>query len=467
MSKLNLTRRTFLEKEELARFQQFLADSPSENAIIGNTSKWGILRTDFATDTDFLVEPSANAGRVKIDKTVNKALTSAGLRAVQNAIDNIAITDDSAWYWLRIKHKYVNWENGVVEVNASGELTGVGTAFTEILRGQGTQVPVRIKFAKEDGSSVTNSGFYEVVDITSDTVAILTSAIEFQTETDLKMVVVGTTPVGESVTVEQEGGLYSYDSCEIEIVAEVDLDTAPETGFIQDQTFYIARVQNTGGFVVVQDKRTEWWEFNVVGLTDKLSIYNNLSDLSNKDNALTNLGITTAGKAIAKINPTSSSTYIKINSNGTVQQLTREEVAGEVASTLQLVLMTRALNLADLTDKPLARANLGINSVLAINLDINPSYSVVVADGLSLRVFHKVVTLHIKVQVVGTVTSATLATIPEEYRPNVSMDVVAKSGLAPYTLAPILISTLGPIQPSSDLNVVGTSFTAVATWIID
>ena len=53
MSQINFTRKTFLEKEEIARLQEFLRDSPSENAIIGNTSKWGILRTDFQNDTDF------------------------------------------------------------------------------------------------------------------------------------------------------------------------------------------------------------------------------------------------------------------------------------------------------------------------------------------------------------------------------------------------------------------------------
>ena len=40
-----------------------------------------------------------------------------------------------------------------------------------------------------------------------------------------------------------------------------------------------------------------------LGLTDKLGSFNNLSDVQNPDVALTNLGVTTAGKSFAKIRP--------------------------------------------------------------------------------------------------------------------------------------------------------------------
>jgi hypothetical protein len=314
MSQLNFTRKIFLEKEEIARFQQFLADSPSENAIIGNTSKWGILKTDFQNDTDFLVEPSANAGRVKIQKPVNKALTSDGLRIYQEAIENIEVPDDNLWYWMRIKHKYVNWERGSVSINDGGILTGNGTSLLEVLRGQGTQVPTKIRFAKVDGTTPLNNGFYEIVDVLSDTGAILTSAIEFQAESDLKVVVVGTTPIGESITVEQEQGIYRYDSCEIEFIAE-DVEDAetpphlsinvPDLTFVQDKMFYIARVRNNAGFVEVDNTnsyvRSEFWEFNVVGLTDKLSKFSNLSDVINRCKHVRNLGIhCRAGRNIVK-----------------------------------------------------------------------------------------------------------------------------------------------------------------------
>src|SRR5690554_1782245 len=189
MSQINFTRKTFLEKEEIARLQEFLRDSPSENAIIGNTSKYGILRTDFENDTDFLVEPSSNAGRVKIAKQENKAITIDGNRIYQEAIDNIEIPDDNLWYWMRIKYKYVTYEKGTVSINSSGEVVGSGTSFLEVLRGQGTNVPTKVKFLKLDGTPAINSGFYEVVDVLNNQNLILTSAVDFVAENDLRLVV--------------------------------------------------------------------------------------------------------------------------------------------------------------------------------------------------------------------------------------------------------------------------------------
>lgn len=291
MSKLNLNRKIFLEKEELTKFQEFIADSPSENAIIGNTSSWGILRTDFQNDTDFKVERGSNLGTIQLAKDVNRALTSEGKRIYQEAIDNITVPNDSAWYWVRISHEYSNQEPGVVSVNANGEVSGDGTQFLSVLRGQGTKVPTKIKFIKTDGSAPENSSFYEVVDVIDDQNCLLSSAVDFVEEDNLKVIVLGSTPIGEAVSSAQEEGLYFYDSCKIELVPEVVEDEPPTDGYIEDQTFYLARVQNNGGAITIQDKRVDWWTFNVAGLTDKLSIYNNLSDVNDIDEARNNLGV--------------------------------------------------------------------------------------------------------------------------------------------------------------------------------
>lgn len=375
MSQINFTRKTFLEKEEIARLQQFLRDSPSENAIIGNTSKYGILRTDFENDTDFLVEPSSNAGRAKIGKAENKAITSDGNMIYQEAIDNIEVPDDNLWYWMRIKYNYVTYEKGTVSINARGEVVGVGTSFREVLRGQGTQVPTKVRFLKMDGTAAVNSGFYEVVDITNDTNMVLTSAIDFVAENDLRMVVLGTTPLGEVLLAEQQEGLYKYDSCDIEFIAE---DTgepetpphlsmvSPDLTFVQDKMFYIARVKNNAGFVDVDNAnpyvRSEFWEFNVVGLTDKLSRFENLSDVINPDAALSNLGVTTVGRNIVKGNPPPVVTYLRINENGTSSFLQLPEFATGLDSYLKNLYLNRRKNLSDLLDVPAARENLDVYS---------------------------------------------------------------------------------------------------------
>lgn len=373
MSQINFTRKTFLEKEEIARLQEFLRDSPSENAIIGNTSKYGILRTDFENDTDFLVEPSSNAGRVKIAKQENKAITIDGNRIYQEAIDNIEVPDDNLWYWMRIKYKYVTYEKGTVSINSSGEVVGNGTSFLEVLRGQGTNVPTKVKFLKLDGTPAINSGFYEVVDVLNNQNLILTSAVDFVAESDLRLVVLGTTPLGEMLSAEQQEGLYKYDSCEIEFIPEdvEDSETPPHRSMVNPDTtyeegkmFYIARVKNNAGFVDVDNDnpnvRADFWEFNVVGLTDKLSRFANLSDVQNADTALSNLGVTTVGRNIVKGNPPPVVTYLRINANGTSSFLQLPEFATGLDRYLKNLYLNRTKNLSDLLDVPLARENLGV-----------------------------------------------------------------------------------------------------------
>lgn len=375
MSQINFTRKTFLEKEEIARLQEFLRDSPSENAIIGNTSRWGILRTDFQNDTDFLVEPSSNSGRVKIEKAENKAIAKGGKMIYQEAIDNIEVPNDNKWYWMRIKYKYVTYEKGTVSINSSGQVIGTGTSFRDVLRGQATLVPTKVKFLKLDGSQAVNSGFYEVVDITDNNNITLTSAIDFVAESNLRMVVLGTTPLGEMLSTEQKEGLYKYDSCEIEFIAEDEDDTEtpphrstdnPDLTFIQDEMFYISRVKNNAGFVDVDNSnpyvRNEFWEFNVVGLTDKLGSFNNLSDVQNPDVALTNLGVTTAGKSFAKLNPNPYPSYLRLEANGTVKKMIKEAVVDDFRNYLNTMFLQRTKNLDELTDVAAARAKLDVYS---------------------------------------------------------------------------------------------------------
>src|SRR5690606_28724155 len=154
---------------------------------------------------------------------------------------------DNLWYWMRIKYKYVTYEKGTVSINTSGEVVGSGTSFLEVLRGQGTQVPTKVKFLKLDGTPAINSGIYEVVDVINNQNLILTSAVDFVAENDLRLVVLGTTPLGEMLSAEQQEGLYKYDSCEIEFIKEEQAEvpphlssTNPDLTFVQDKMFYIA-----------------------------------------------------------------------------------------------------------------------------------------------------------------------------------------------------------------------------------
>jgi len=274
MAQLNITRNVFLEKEELNRFQTFLRNDTISSIFLENTTKWGIVRTEFSgTNLAFKVEVGTNTGTIKIPET-SKAVDQDRLLIYQEAVDNISVPDDGNYYWVKISHEYKTYEEGTCSIDDEGNLVGTNTVFTDVLRGQSTEVPTKIKFYKEDGT-VLNDGIYEVVDVIDDLNVLLTGSTSFQAESNLRYIVIGTTVVGETITSQQEEGLYNYDSCKIELIEEETEDEAPTTDFVENYQFYLARVVNNSGTVTVEDKRADYWTFNIEGLSDKLSSSNN------------------------------------------------------------------------------------------------------------------------------------------------------------------------------------------------
>jgi len=306
MGKLNINRNIFLEKEELLRFQKFVTDENlATKVILDNTTKWGIVRTVFdAPSPDFLIEVGTNLGTVKIGSD-SKAVTASKSLIEQLAIDNIQIpTNDGTWYWVKISHQYSKVEAGECSINVNGVISGTETLFTEVLRGQNTEVPVKIKFYKEGG--VTNDQIYEVVEVTDD-LNITVAGSNFASETGLKYIVIGSTPISEAITPSQEEGLYWYDSCLIEFIIEEVEDTAPVTNYVEDEQFYIARVNNVSGTVTVQDKRgNQFLTFNVEGVSDKLDRDENLGDLTDDSEARNNLDVYSKAEVNAKVSAAST-----------------------------------------------------------------------------------------------------------------------------------------------------------------
>lgn len=292
MSKVDFHRNTFLEIEELNRFQKFMVESNVNKTFLSNTINWGIIDTSGGTSSnDFKVEAGTNSGTVKI-ANLSRALQKNGLLIEQQPIDGIAITNDSTWYWLKIGHTYTHLEEGSCSISVNGSVVGLNTKFTEVLRGVSSKVPVKVMF-----TSVNNTGIYDVVNVIDD-LNIIIQGDAFVAESGVTYRVLGSTPLGETVTSEQQTGLYSYDSCIITKVAETVSDTPP-AGLVEDEEFWIARVSNTAGTVTIQDKReytvgttfySQYWEYYIRGVSDKLDKYNNLSDVVDKQAARWNLG---------------------------------------------------------------------------------------------------------------------------------------------------------------------------------
>jgi len=304
MSNLNITRNIFLEKEELIRFQQFLSDDITHKLFIKNTVTFGLVLSDFVNSNplDFQVQSGTNVGSVKMIQD-SYALDSDGLLISLKAFDNFAIPNDGSYYWLKISHKYDPSEVGVCSINTEGELVGVNTLFQDVLRGQSTDVPIKIKFKKVDGTTLVNDQVYEVVDVTDNLNALLTNG-SFVAESNLKLIVVGCTPISENITAQQLTGLYQYDSCNLELIPEEVLNTEPVVNYIEDKDFYIARVKNSLGVISLEDKRSQWWFFNIPGIGDKMSKSANLADILDVVTARSNLGVYSTAEIDSMLVPT-------------------------------------------------------------------------------------------------------------------------------------------------------------------
>lgn len=253
MAYLKFTPDLFLGKQELNKFQNFILDR--QKLLIKLEGKtWGIVKNGSnVAGNNFLVAVGTSAGTVKI---ANKsyAIDSDANIITKRVEDNIAIPDNSVYYWMRISYQETTIEEGVVNIDGSGNLTGTSTKFTEVLRGL-PDAPSKIKFS----GSTLNLNEYEVVDVVSDTTVVLSG--NFSAESNIRYMVVGTFTPGQSI-LEANKFPFVNDGCLLELVAETLVDTAPaKSPGMETKQFYIARVRNVGGTVSVVDKRTEFFTY--------------------------------------------------------------------------------------------------------------------------------------------------------------------------------------------------------------
>lgn len=269
MSKINISRNVFLEKEELTNMLSFFATAPLMKAVLQASYSFGMVTNDPSkispntinkpTDEDNLVDPfkvetGTNSGTIKI--LPGMALTSQGNFIDINVEDNIAVPNDSNFYWVKIGYQTRNYEKGYVSVNSQGVVSG-SVNFSGKVRGQSSSTPVSIRFEKQDGSVPINNGVYQIVNVIDNQNLLLTSASTFVAESNLRVIVLGTLPLGGVLTSEQRNGLYTYDDYVISLVPEVSVSTPPEK---EADEYYIARVQNSGGTVSVSNEvKSEYW----------------------------------------------------------------------------------------------------------------------------------------------------------------------------------------------------------------
>lgn len=220
MSRLKFSSNLFLEVNELQRFNKFLEEDGWKRAMKAISKNFGIVEN--ASNSYFKVTPRAGSNSVIV--------INAGI-AFDSNMDAIVMTDDlelsvgntGSNRWVILSRAVTNEEQGTVSINSDGSLSGIGTEFTKVLRGQ-PNFPVKVKF-----NSTSNNGEYEVVSVTSDTSALLSGS--FVNQSNIKYSVVGTFTPGFQPT-ENNKMIYEYDSYNIEVVDSEDRPAVSEDEFI-------------------------------------------------------------------------------------------------------------------------------------------------------------------------------------------------------------------------------------------
>ena len=249
MSRLNLQNDLFLGLQELQRQDKFIKEDGYIRIFKSLINNFGIVEVVSDTSFDnFKVQNGTNSGTIKIS-TDSYAIDNSINILFKESFDNLVVVDDNSWYWVKVSYLESTLETGFINLAANGNITGVGTKFSETLRDQNSY-PVKISFP----NSSLNTGDYQVVSVLSDTQAILSGSAGFTDENNLDFEVVGSFTPGISYFWADRLP-YIYDSCQLEFIAELSVNVPPAK--TDGEEFYIARVKNNGGSVTIQDKRTE------------------------------------------------------------------------------------------------------------------------------------------------------------------------------------------------------------------
>lgn len=204
--------------------------------------QYGIVENSERTSFKAVVHPSAASSLlIYPGLAYNPSMEAIAL----NEAYTLSLGGGNDRKWVILSRAETHEEEGTVSVQTDGSLTGSGTKFLEVLRGQ-PNFPVKIRFTNAGGY---NTQEYEVVSVVSDTSAVLTG--NFTAQSGLKYAIVGAFTPG-FVPSEEAKNIYSYDYCAFRVVTS---DAEPE---LNAGEYLIARVDyNLGGGISVYDLRAD------------------------------------------------------------------------------------------------------------------------------------------------------------------------------------------------------------------
>ena len=238
MSRLKFSSNLFLEVNELQRFNKFMEEDGWKRAMKAITKNFGIVEN--ASNTYFKVTSKTGSNSVIV---INAGLAfDSNMDAIVMEEDlELSVANTGQNRWVILSRGVTNQEKGTVNVNSDGSLSGIGTEFTKVLRGQ-PNFPVKVKL-----DSTQNTEEYEVVSVSSDTSALLSGS--FVNENGMKYSVIGNFTPGFQPTDENKM-IYEYDSYSISVVDSADRPT------ISSDEFILAMISfNESGAMSVSDER--------------------------------------------------------------------------------------------------------------------------------------------------------------------------------------------------------------------
>lgn len=281
MGKLNLSDNLFIGTQELKTFQ--------ENFLNFKTILGFLTKTYGFVDLKDAINDSQDNNCWKITASTGGSFTIStpsyafaypyNLISWLNPSRVIKVADSFKGknFWVKIKYAQDNFEQGILQVDGEGNVTGTNTYFTEKLRGE-PNFASRIELFSYNlaSGSWISVGEYDIESVSTNTSMVLSNQNGLpSTSVSYLYKVIGTFPVGTILTTEEKYP-FIYDSCEVELIEETTVNKAPNEGvmMVENKEFYIARMSysNEGVLTVESDvknyfentelfepKYSKWW----------------------------------------------------------------------------------------------------------------------------------------------------------------------------------------------------------------
>jgi hypothetical protein len=244
-SKVKTSKNLFLGKAEIDRIHDWLKEG--KKLYDKGVYQYGIVKS-WLNDTSALrISAGATPDKVSIESGsftfYDTIAQEARLMTLPSAVVDVAdVPTDSVTRQVYIRYVETTLEEGTCNLAATGQLTGTGTMFTEVLRGQ-PNFPATIKFEK---TGLVNTSEYSVIQVLSDTDVWINNPTS--AETGLKYKVVGTF-VPDAVIPAADKEIFGYGSYEI-VVSNLAVSDA----------IILADVVSDGTTLTVTDRRAAFHE---------------------------------------------------------------------------------------------------------------------------------------------------------------------------------------------------------------